>query len=84
MTTIEAMSAGAVPVIMGKGGVKEVINHETNGYLWEKEKKLIAYTKLLIDNPKIRQKLSLEAQKRARGFSKQDFSDHLRTLLRIK
>ncbi len=81
MTTVEAMSSGCVPVAIKKGGVKEVIQNEETGYLWETEKKLTAYTKLLMDSEKIRQEISKRAQERAKDFSKDNFVSHLKSLL---
>jgi glycosyltransferase involved in cell wall biosynthesis len=81
MVAVEAMAAGSVPVVVKKGGIKEVIENEKNGYLWENQKELIAYTRLLMSGNQIREKVSLKAQKRARDFSNQNFVDNLKNLL---
>lgn len=73
IATIEAMAAGAVPVVINQGGQPEIVNHAVNGFLWQNQKELIKYTLLLIDDEKLRIKLAREAQQRAKDFSKQKF-----------
>jgi hypothetical protein len=34
MTTVEAMSAGAVPVVLNTGGQREIVTHGDDGFLW--------------------------------------------------
>lgn len=34
ISTIEAMSSGAVPIVINKGGQKELVEHGVNGFLW--------------------------------------------------
>ena len=35
ITTVEAMASGCVPVVIGKGGQKEIVEHGKTGYLWQ-------------------------------------------------
>lgn len=35
MTTVEAMSAGCIPVVIGKAGQKEIVQDGKNGFLWD-------------------------------------------------
>jgi glycosyltransferase involved in cell wall biosynthesis len=44
MTTVEAMSAGCVPVVINKGGQRESVSHGENGFLWNTIDELIAYS----------------------------------------
>lgn len=48
ITTVEAMSAGAVPVVFEAGGFREIIENGKTGFLWKEEKELISLTKELI------------------------------------
>src|SRR3989344_8522873 len=73
ISTIEAMAAGAVPVVIDKGGQPEIVNHATDGLLWQDQNQLIEQTLSLIgDDTKLRQ-LSIVAQKRALDFSLDKF-----------
>ncbi len=69
IATIEAMAAGAVPVVIKKGGQTEVVNHAVNGLLWENQRRLMKQTLSLISDEPLRQKLGQAAQRRAKDFS---------------
>jgi len=73
LTTIEAQSAGAVPVVINKGGQPEVVTHRHNGLLWDTKADLINQTLELINNPKLMARLSKKAIKNSKAFSKKKF-----------
>ncbi|MFC1627023.1 glycosyltransferase family 4 protein [Patescibacteria group bacterium] len=73
LTTAEAQSAGAVPVVINKGGQPEVVAHALNGLLWNTQPELINRTLELINNQALWQKLSTKAIKNSVNFSKQKF-----------
>ncbi len=54
MTTVEAMSAGCIPIVIGKGGQKEIISGGA-GFLCENAKEIALNTKLLIEDDKLYQ-----------------------------
>lgn len=41
---LEAMSAGAVPLVLGEGGPPEFVSDGNNGFLWHTEDQLVAMT----------------------------------------
>ena len=47
MTTVEAMSAGCIPVVINKGGQKEIVTSDC-GYTWDDPKQLVSYTEQLL------------------------------------
>jgi len=73
LSTVEAMAAGAVPVVINKGGQPEIVTHAINGLLWQTQSELINHTLEVIQNYGLWSKLSTRAQTRAKGFSKQKF-----------
>ena len=73
LTTIEAQSAGAVPIVINKGGQPEVVTHAVNGILWDNQKELISRTLELIKNPVLLNKLSKKAMVNSKNFSKPKF-----------
>lgn len=73
LTTVEAMSAGVVPVVINKGGQPEIVTDEKDGLLWNTQEELIKKTFHVIKNDRLRDKLSFSAQKRAKDFSKENF-----------
>lgn len=81
LTTIEAMSAGAVPVVFAGGGQKEVVADGVNGFLWKTEDELIRHTQLLGDDTKTWNRISRAARGRAKEFSRERFCSKLRELV---
>ena len=73
ISTIEAMAAGCVPIVIKKGGQKEIVSEGKNGLLWETKEELIKKTLKVMSDKKLWQKLSTKAQKRAQEFSKERF-----------
>ncbi|MCL4397661.1 glycosyltransferase family 4 protein [Patescibacteria group bacterium] len=80
MTTVEAMAAGAVPVVFGGGGQLEIVEDGISGYFWKQKDDLKAQTLALINNSDLRQRLAIAAQQRAKLFSKEKFFDQLEEL----
>ena len=73
MSTVEAMAAGCVPVVIDRGGQPEIVAHGVNGMLWDTAEQLAEHTRKLIGDDAYRQELSLNAIKRAGVFSKKNF-----------
>ena len=69
ISTVEAMAAGAVPIVIKKGGQPEIVSHALNGLLWTTKKELIKQTLEVIHHRDLRQKIKLQAQHRAQDFS---------------
>jgi glycosyltransferase involved in cell wall biosynthesis len=44
IATVEAMSTGAIPVVINAAGQKESVSNGVNGYLWDTQEELIEYT----------------------------------------
>lgn len=81
ITTIEAMAAGAVPVVFSGGGQKDVVQHEVNGSLWQSEKELVQQTVRVITDRDYRKKLSAGAVGRAKEFSLEAFEKRLNGII---
>ena len=82
ITTVEAMSAGCVPVVIAKAGQKETVNHGVSGYLWETTGELKRYTARLINDRAAAERLGKQAREAAAAFSFHAFSNKLDALLR--
>jgi len=74
ISTVEAMAAGCVPVIINKGGQRELVQHGVNGFHWETLAELKHYTEMLIRNPDLRTTMSEAARARATFFSREAFA----------
>ncbi len=81
ISTVEAMGAGVVPVVICAGGQKEIVTNGENGLLWNSIKELQDETTHLIKDSKLLQKLSENAKKRAMDFSYEAFSKRIHELV---
>ncbi|HSA84325.1 MAG TPA: glycosyltransferase family 4 protein [Patescibacteria group bacterium] len=81
ISTVEAMGAGAVPVVFNAGGQKEIVTEKKNGLLWNTLEELEVKTKLLIDDERFLLQLSEHAKQRAQDFSKDMFSSEILHLI---
>lgn len=73
MTVVEAMAAGCVPIVVPKGGVKEIVKQGETGFFWQDENKLLGATRDLISHPQTLKKLSPVVVKSSQKFSKEKF-----------
>lgn len=81
ISTVEAMGAGAVPVVLNAGGQPEIVDGGENGFLWNTLEELKEKTLFLIHNRREWERLSKSAQNKARKFSKERFCEELYELL---
>lgn len=81
MSTVEAMSAGAIPITFAAGGQKEIINEGKNGFFWKTPAELARKTLTVIKDDKLREELSAAAIKRSHFFSKEKFFQHLNEII---
>ena len=68
ITTVEAMSAGAVPVVIDAAGQVEIVEQGASGYRFAGLDGLVTHTERLIADPAWRATLSAAAERRARDF----------------
>lgn len=80
MSTVEAMSAECVPVVINKGGQKEIVLHGSSGFVWNTLDELLDYTMRLMNNSTLRDSLRLQARNRFQDFAYDKFSDRLLAL----
>lgn len=81
ITTVEAMAAGCVPVVIRKGGQPEIVRHEHNGLLWDTLDGLQDQTLRLIRDDVFRQRLSQAAVLASAQYDKRHFDQRLDSLL---
>ena len=73
ISTVEAMAAGCVPVVINKGGQPEIVEHGVSGFVWETLDELQNYTNKLISDDDLRLQMSAAARERAQMFSREMF-----------
>ena len=81
ITTVEAMSAGCVPVVYNAGGQKEIVEDGKSGYLFDTEEELVVRTNHLIQNEKDLSALSETAALRAQVFGSDNFCVKLQEII---
>lgn len=74
MTTVEAMAAGCVPVVIDKAGQREIVRHGVDGYRWSSLDELESYTRSLAGDEGLRKRLAASAVERASAFSEEAFA----------
>ena len=77
ITTVEAMAAGAVPLVFSAGGSKEIIKPGENGLLWKSVNELIKNTNKLTEDKRLWRKLSDKARESAFLFNNEIFSRNI-------
>lgn len=82
ITTVEAMSAGVVPVVIGEGGQTEIVQEGKNGYLWHTKEEAVEKTLKVITDDKLRDELSKEAIKDSKQYSKDKMVESLKIMLK--
>lgn len=83
ISTVEAMGAGAVPVVINAGGQAEIVENGKSGFLWNTTEELIGKTQELIKNERLLGKMSKEAIKRADYFAGERFCSDLFKILSL-
>lgn len=73
MTTVEAMSAGSIPVVINKGGQREIVSPGADGYRWETVEQLIGYTTEVAAGGRRNLDLAERARERYRAFDLEHF-----------
>lgn len=84
ISTVEAMSAGCVPVVFNAGGQKEIVETNAHGYLFNTTEELMKKTTELITNKKQWKEFSEASQSRAKNFSIDTFCKNLNSIISIK
>lgn len=81
IATVEAMTAGAVPVVFNGGGQREIVEEGKTGFLWDTRDELQEKTLALIEKQVLWDELSQNAVKKSSEFSKGRFCREIHDLL---
>ncbi len=73
ISTVEASAAGAVPIVISKGGQKEIVEDGKNGRLWTTKTQLLEATLSVISDPQLMNKLQKRAILNSHRFSIEKF-----------
>lgn len=81
ISTVEAMSAGAVPVVYASGGQREIVTDEVDGYWWTEIDRLVDQTRRLANDVALRAELGHQAAISSKRFSREIFVANLDRLI---
>jgi glycosyltransferase involved in cell wall biosynthesis len=81
ISTVEAMSAGAVPVVYASGGQKEIVTDGVDGFWWDDIEGLISQTARLVKDPALRCRLAQQAILSSKRFGKPAFAAQVDQLI---
>jgi glycosyltransferase involved in cell wall biosynthesis len=81
MSTVEAMSAGAVPIVLGRAGQREIVEDGVSGYHFSTPSGLVARTWAVAHDPSLRARLAEAARRRARDFGPRQFEIRARKIV---
>jgi glycosyltransferase involved in cell wall biosynthesis len=69
ISTVEAMGAGAVPIVINAGGQKEIVEDGVQGFLWDSLDDLKKKTLRLIQDPSLLERMSEKSKEKAKKFA---------------
>lgn len=81
ISTVEAMSAGAVPLVYGSGGQKEIVTDKVDGFWWADESELIRLTMDLARDASVREQMGQKSIDSSKRFGRQAFVDNIDQLI---
>lgn len=81
IATVEAMSVGAVPVVINAGGQKEIVENGKSGFLWDTLEELMVKTEILMTQDQKREEMAREAEKKASEYNLEKFCNKLRAIV---
>lgn len=79
---VEALHAGAVPIVADAGGPREIVEHGRDGYRVRTRAQMLATTVRLMRDRALRSRMSAAARMRARAYSREGFAQAFRALAR--
>lgn len=74
ISTVEAMGAGVVPVVISAGGQKEIVEDGVNGFTWSSEEEFKEKTMNLIKSKNLLDQMSAKAIIRSKDFTYDSFA----------
>jgi glycosyltransferase involved in cell wall biosynthesis len=81
ITTVEAMTAGAVPIVLGRAGQSEIVEHGVSGLHFASLEELVTRTRAVITDDELRRKLAEGARRRAADFAPERFDERALALV---
>lgn len=81
IAVVESMAAGCVPLVTKKGGHKEIVQDQVDGFLWETMEELHNLTQEIIDDERRMKEIAKKACQKAQKYSEEKFSEQVLELV---
>lgn len=81
IAVVEAMASGCVPIVVGKGGLKEIIQEGKDGFFWQDKNELIKKTVSVMEDENLRKKIAKKAISKSQNFSTDRFRERFEEIL---
>jgi len=81
IATVEAMAAGCVPMVIDRGGQREIVRMGIDGFRWQTIEELTDQFLRLVGDESELDRLGQSARQRAQLYSRDQFSEQLRRCL---
>ncbi|SFP90263.1 Glycosyltransferase, GT2 family [Variovorax sp. PDC80] len=83
ISVVEAMSVGAIPIVVGNGGPSATVRHGVNGFCYDTQEQLVELTRTLLAKPAGELAgMRRLARERAQDFSEAAFASRWRDIAR--
>lgn len=82
ISVVEAMAQGCIPIVVGKGGHKETVDHKKNGYHWNTKEELELVLINLLENKELRAEMSAGAYLKSGKYSFNKLEERLLRAIR--
>jgi glycosyltransferase involved in cell wall biosynthesis len=81
IATVEAMSFGVVPIVVGEAGPREVVTDGVDGFHFHTTGELVARSEQLVADDGLRGRLAAAARRRSAAFSSETFGGRVRAIV---
>lgn len=81
IAAVEAMAAGAVPIVFNAGGHKEIVTDGENGFLFKTTRELLGKTRKLIEEKRLMTKLSTKSRENSKVYEYERFEKEIWDIL---
>lgn len=79
---VEAMCSGVIPLLVNKAGLRETVEHDKSGYLWNTLDELGEYTVKLSKDENLIVQMRKNAIARAKAFNTEAFDKNLKEIIK--
>lgn len=83
ISVVEAMMYGCIPLVIGKGGHLETVDHSENGFHWYTREELLVYINRLLENSVLRNELVVQSKSKSEKYSMVRFKENMEVIFKF-